>query len=198
MNIFNAFKKKSKQKSVPYVFDEIKPNIIEKMSEKQVATKFMNVDLEKPQGVHQVPPKITKMSDSSWSKSTEVKSFGATGSTGPSGSNGQAGWAGASNYSSQWKNPFFPDNNRGFQSPSKIKNKIHDDGVGIPVKISLNTIIDHPDLIYIGKSKIDGYPLYRYVGKDGKTLMERYPVEELFDASEYVKIKQKPVDDGGW
>jgi hypothetical protein len=190
MNIFNVFKKKPKQESVPYVFEEIKPNIIEKMSEKPAATKFMNVDLEKPQGVHKIPPRITKMSDTSWAKSTETKSFGITGSTGPVGSKGQAGWTGSSGNSgnsSQWKNPFFPDNDRGFQSPSKIKNKILDDRVGIPIKISLNTIIDHPDLIFIGKSKIDGYPLYRYIGNNGKTLMERYPVEELFDASEYKK-----------
>jgi len=185
MNIFNPFKKKPKSKAEPYTLHEVKPNIIEKMSEKPVVTKFINVDLESPQGSHIIPSKVSKMTDTDWmGKHGSYGIAGISGSTGYAGTGitGSTGSSSAAAAATQWMNSY-----GSYHSPLPQPKKKIDDKSGIPIKISLNTIIDHPDLVYIGKSKIDGYPLYRFTGADGKLLAERYPVEELFDATEILK-----------
>lgn len=78
------------------------------------------------------------------------------------------------NENAKWQAPF--DNSPTGEDWGKTKpdkNKLPP----IIVKINLPKF-DHPDLHFMGNSKLDGFPIFRFIGDD-PTILKKYPYEEI-------------------
>lgn len=135
-------------------------NIVEKPTAKSTNTEFISSDKS-----------VIKTSE----KLEATKKFENTykGVSGSAGASGYFGYTGSTGSASPYKN-------NSTSGPNKV---VKDTKTGIPIKINLSIIVDHPDLTFIGYSKLDNYPLYRYTGTDIRDIVQRYPVEELLDSS---------------
>lgn len=173
MKLLELLRPKKKEKKSAPALEEIQPSAIEKMSEKIETKKFLDINPRDLTEINQKKTNTSKSYDTVWERPeyNYASSSGVSGSI--SGSTGISGaFQGDASPGTSWRRPTKKVN----VSP-------------IVFKINSQHVENDPDLILLGFSKQDGFPIYRFEGSDYnlQVLSRKYEIEELFDASQFLR-----------
>ena len=186
MKLLELLSPKKKEKKGAPVLEEIQPSVVEKMSEKRESKNFLDVNPNNLAEVKQKKSNASKSYDTAWEKPEYhyKSSSGVSGSAGVSGTSGPMGVSGSTYYGTYYgptntsapqdsfmsgatsvaTHPSF--NFRGDGSLSTSWNKPKKNASPIVFKINSHNVENDPDLILVGHSKVDGFPIYKYTGMD--------------------------------
>lgn len=205
MQILDLFKSKKKEKkNTTVVLEEVQPSVVQKMTEERETKKFLDVNPHDLSETRKKKSNASKPYDDAWEKpeyhplgsSGRSGSMGISGTSGPFGISGSAGF----NTSSGSTQSSFSRGSTHSSFVSHQEFNFHGDGSlttsrrlkrvdPIVFKINSQNVENDPDLVLIGFSKLDGFPIYEFRGTDYnlQVLSRKYEIEELFDANKFRK-----------